>query len=200
MKLSTGNRKLQKEFLIFNLPTKITCPGKTKLCQEACYASKAERIYPETLPSRMNNFDRSKEENFADFAVPAIKEARGPNRSYFRIHESGDFYSQEYFDKWCKVAKAIPDMIFLAYTKNYNLDLKSKPGNFKLYWSVFPDTDLSKVPDKGYRAYTYGIRKGVQYNITGDNRFDKAFVCDGLKCLDCKVCFEKDLDVKFPFH
>ena len=35
-----------------------------------------------------------------------------------RIHVSGDFYSQSYFDAWCKVARARPDMTFYAYTKS----------------------------------------------------------------------------------
>lgn len=197
--LSKGNKKLKDLFLLFNLPTKITCPGRTKLCEEACYGSKAERLYPDVLPSRMKNYLKSKEDTFVNDITYAVKRLRGRNRMLFRIHESGDFYSQEYFEKWCKVAVNIPDMLFLAYTKNFKLNLHNKPKNLKIYYSIFPDTDMTKVPEEELRAFTYGRRKKIDYTIN-DERFEDAYECDGQKCADCKICFEEGIDVKFRFH
>ena len=44
-------------------------------------------------------------------------------------HDSGDFYNQEYFNKWCDIAEALPHIIFYAYTKTLNLDWENKPTN-----------------------------------------------------------------------
>jgi hypothetical protein len=52
-----------------------------------------------------------------------------------RVHVSGDFYSQEYFDAWMKAADNFPDIQFYAYTKSipywqHSLDII--PSNFML--------------------------------------------------------------------
>ena len=198
--LSKGNMKLQDLFLIFNLPTGLSCIGNTPLCTLWCYAKKAERLHPAVRPSRERNFVKSKEPAFVDDMIDAIITTRGTKKLFFRINESGDFYSQEYFDKWCKIAQQITDMVFFAYTKNYELDISQKPDHFRLYYSVFPDTNLELVPKQGLRAYTYGWKKKIYYTVNDSPRFDEAFICDDLKCAECRVCFEQDLDVKFPFH
>jgi hypothetical protein len=52
-----------------------------------------------------------------------------------RIHSSGDFFSQAYFDAWLFVAQANPHLIFYAYTKALPYWIKRReqvPSNFKL--------------------------------------------------------------------
>ena len=39
---------------------------------------------------------------------------------FVRIHQSGDFFSQAYFDSWVLVAQAYPDKKFYGYTKALN--------------------------------------------------------------------------------
>jgi hypothetical protein len=34
-----------------------------------------------------------------------------------RIHDAGDFYSDDYTNAWLKIARAIPDVLFYSYTK-----------------------------------------------------------------------------------
>lgn len=38
--------------------------------------------------------------------------------SILRLHVSGDFFNQSYFDAWLEVAKQTPSKIFYAYTKS----------------------------------------------------------------------------------
>lgn len=52
-----------------------------------------------------------------------------------RIHVSGDFFSQTYFDAWLQVAKNNPSILFYAYTKALPLLVKRLndiPNNFRL--------------------------------------------------------------------
>ena len=56
-----------------------------------------------------------------------------------RIHVSGDFFTQSYFDAWCVVAEDNPDVLFYAYTKSLHfwvISLGYLPENLVLTASV----------------------------------------------------------------
>ena len=107
----------------FNLPTGTTCPfaleckvvvdrmtGKFDVTKGAyrCYASSSER-FPAVRNHRHNNFDFVK-----NGGVPTIpKDCKA-----IRIHSSGDFFNQSYFDMWLQLAKENPTIEFWAYTKS----------------------------------------------------------------------------------
>jgi len=124
----------------FNLPTGTTCPfameckvtvdrytGKFDINrgQYKCYASSAER-FPAVRKSRWDNFEYVK-----NGGVPEIpKDCKA-----IRIHASGDFFNQAYFDMWLELARSRPDVEFWAYTKSLNYWLNrisSIPSNFIL--------------------------------------------------------------------
>ena len=107
----------------WNLPTGSTCPyadeclvkvdrhtGKfdNKSNQYRCYAAAAER-FPAVRNHRWNNFDFIKAGGVP--RVPKKAEA-------VRIHMSGDFFNQKYFDLWLEVCKHYPKVEFWAYTKS----------------------------------------------------------------------------------
>lgn len=107
----------------FNLPAGHSCPfakdckvmvdrqtGKFNIIGKKyrCYASSAER-FPGVRKSRWCNFEAML--NNEPIEIP--KKAK-----YIRIHSSGDFFSQEYFDKWLDVCRANPDVRFWAFTKS----------------------------------------------------------------------------------
>ena len=107
--LKKGNTKVYKNTLIFNLPTHIcglNCAG--------CYAKKAETRFPSTLAYRNRNHYHSHQTWFRQTIYGEISKA-GCN--ILRIHESGDFYSQEYLNKWAAIAQQWPHINFYAYTK-----------------------------------------------------------------------------------
>jgi len=133
--ISLGNHKLPESVAIFNLPAEKTCPGKTEECVRYCYAKKAEYIYWSVVRSRYRNLWASQHSWFVDVMVKRIKKLP-PRVRYFRIHESGDFYSQEYADKWTEIMRR-SDLQFLAYTKSpYRPKMLS---NFALVESILPD-------------------------------------------------------------
>ena len=176
--LSKGNHKLPTTTLIFNLPAVKTCPGSTVKCRKWCYARKSEVCYPQVLPFRMNNWQLSKQDNFVEVISEEIKRSRTVKT--IRCHESGDFYNEEYFEKWVDIALAFPELKFYAYTKVVTLGTKFRPDNFVLllsdddsvfttHWSNFDGvttvTPKKAQPEKGW------------------------FVCPG-NCRTCNKCYD----------
>jgi hypothetical protein len=107
----------------FNLPTGWSCPfaqeclvkvdketGKMENKSDAyrCYAASAER-FPGVRNSRWNNFESAKKGEIP----PLPKQAK-----HVRIHMSGDFFSQAYFDTWLLYCRQHPNVEFWAYTKS----------------------------------------------------------------------------------
>jgi hypothetical protein len=90
-----------------------------------CYAACAER-FPIVRESRWENFED----------IKAGKEIVVPEKAtHVRIHGSGDFFSQEYFDKWIDVCSKRPQTKFWAFTKSVQFwvnRLGSIPDNLTL--------------------------------------------------------------------
>lgn len=159
---TTGNTKLQKMDTVgFSLPAGYTCPF-AKVCKSIahkkggkfksgksikdygdirCYAASNELIYPKVREKRWRNFDLLKKmgsaEKMAELIIKSIKfhEQNNPPIRILRIHDSGDFYSQDYFDAWIHTAYKFPRILFYAYTKALPLWQKRKgdiPKNLRL--------------------------------------------------------------------
>lgn len=107
--LKAGNIKIAKSCGVWCLPTATCgreCPG--------CYAKKAEKLWPNVTPARVWRLEQSLHWGFVDTTVSEILR-RGFKT--VRIHESGDFYSNEYIAKWAQIVKACPGVDFYGYTK-----------------------------------------------------------------------------------
>lgn len=107
----------------WNLPTGWTCPyakeclvkvnretGKFTNDSDSyrCYAASAER-FPGVRNMRWNNFTFA-----SNGGVPELPK----KAEHVRIHSSGDFFSQKYFDMWLQLCRDNPDVEFWAYTKS----------------------------------------------------------------------------------
>ena len=58
----------------------------------------------------------------------------------FRIHASGEFYSQVYVDKWTEIVSMNPDITFYAYTKRiktFDFTKLNTLANFVIIDSLF---------------------------------------------------------------
>jgi hypothetical protein len=186
--LTFGNMKLPKTTAIFNLPPGMTCPGSTDFCKKICYAAKASRIYPSARAHRSEAMEATKDLN--NFKTAILKEL-SENRKVatVRIHESGDFYSQTYFDAWCEIAKGRPDLNFYAYTKTWFLNVLFKPENFTVFYSV-DDTTKHAAP-----IGVDGIAYTSQEKAPDPENKYPGFPCwnfkenKGMKCKDgCTYC------------
>lgn len=193
--ISDGNRRMN--IPTFSLISEHTCPNATELCKKHCYAKKAERAYPNAFINRMTNTFDTLKATFVNETKVLISKKKN---TYIRIHESGDFYSQEYLNKWFKICKMFPGKKFLTYTQMFNLDWKEKPKNMVVYWTIWPDTAI--IPKKGLKAYVIDNGAGkiplYKKNIVG-------FRCkkgkgNTVTCEKCLYCFKGKGNVLFKIH
>lgn len=148
--LSDGNTKLVKtsgesyKVIGFGIPADYsailmgehinTCPGASA-CKAVCYAKQGRYIMEGVHNAKLNNLKASVLPSFVDDTVSELKRRRSYN--VIRIHDAGDFYNQEYYNRWCDIARAMPDRIFYAYTKALHLDLYTgKPDNLRIIQSL----------------------------------------------------------------
>ena len=159
IRYSNANRKLQKlqkrigkRVYSFNLPAGHSCPWALDCFSKAdkvtgkitdgsamkfrCYASSLEALYPSVRKMYHNNYEEIKAfKGNADMISEALLSAMPKKAEVIRIHTSGDFFHQSYFQAWIKVALARPDVIFYAYTKALAFWITYKntiPKNFRL--------------------------------------------------------------------
>ena len=201
--LSIGNnKKLGKRVAVFNLPSGITCPGATIECKKICYAKKAEKNYPAVLPFRKRNLKESKKSTFVN---DILNEIRIKKIKMIRISESGDFYNQEYLDRWKEIWTNCPDVKFLAFTKSFHLDFGELPDNVSLYCSI--DSTTTKIPlEKLPKALTVMKRENVPDGYRYCWPIGKKE--DGTKdpnhyhiCGDkCMLCWDNKVDVAWSKH
>jgi len=152
MNLLTQNAKLKKtsiennmRVLNFSLPAYKTITGKTvcpfaKDCVKYCYAQKGNYRFPSVIKGLNNRYELSKT---ADF-VPKMNATIILERpTHVRIHDSGDFYSIAYLNKWVDIATQNNDVIFYAYTKSikFFIDGLKLPKNLKIIFSEGSKTD-----------------------------------------------------------
>ncbi len=129
----------------FSLPAYKTITGKTvcpfaKDCIKYCYAQKGNYRYPSVIKGLNNRYELSKT---ADF-VPKMNATIILQRpTHVRIHDSGDFYSIAYLNKWVQIANDNKDVIFYAYTKSikFFVDGLALPKNMKIIFSEGSKTD-----------------------------------------------------------
>lgn len=74
-----------------------------------------------------------------------------------RIHDSGDFFSDEYLKAWLHIAFCTPDVLFYAYTKEVTrfrrvLGRQPVPGNFRYLYSLGGKEDHLLDPDRDRHA------------------------------------------------
>jgi hypothetical protein len=132
LKFTIGNSKLTNGTAIFSLPAGHSCPF-AKDCKASadrvtgkltdgphtqfrCYAASLENIRPNVRNLHFHNFDVLRKTKSISEMVSLISNCL-PHANLVRIHASGDFYSQSYFDAWLQVARLHPTKTFYAYTK-----------------------------------------------------------------------------------
>jgi hypothetical protein len=152
LKFAKGNAKLEKDTAIFSLPAGHTCPAAL-LCQSRahkltgkltdgartvfrCYAASAENLFRNIRVSRWRNFESLLAcKGVTAMADLILRSMPVKGIKLCRVHSSGDFFSQSYFDAWVAVARNKPDVIFYAYTKAlpyWIARLGEIPSNFRL--------------------------------------------------------------------
>ena len=122
----------------FDLPAIKTCPFADK-CKVYCYATKGFYQMPSVKAKFERNLEASKLDNFVSEIQKDIDLLKEKGKiDAIRIHSSGDFYNENYLDKWIEIIANNQDIVFYAYTKSLpyfnNPELKYS-DNFKVIFS-----------------------------------------------------------------
>lgn len=145
LKFLKGNAKLDTNIYTFSLPAGASCPFAVECKATAdkawgtiqdgkhqkyrCYAASDEARYPSTRAARHWNFDLLKHENENEM-FRRIKVSLPKKAKIIRIHVSGDFFNQSYFNAWIRVVQKNPNILFYAYTKSLKYWVTYANSNF----------------------------------------------------------------------
>ena len=151
MNLLTQNSKLKKtskelgvRVFNFGIPAyksasgKLTCPMADG-CVKFCYAKKGAYIWSNVQPAFEKRYELTKSDDFVNKMYEEIVKKK-PN--YVRVHDSGDYYSKKYLDKWIDIALLFPEVKFYSYTNMVQMFLNTDlPSNFDV---IFSDSGKQK--------------------------------------------------------
>jgi len=193
--INNNNGKLGQFIYHFSISTK-KCRHKTRDCVRYCYADRGSMRYHQAEDKRYGiNAKWTRHRDFVSLISSQIR-LIVYDCQYFRIHTSGDFYNQTYFNKWVQIANNFQGMKFLAFTRNYELDVSNAPANLILMFSSDPST----------KKYHPSIKRRARVDYQLDNYESveehlelkgKSKVCR-YKCKFCRECWNGDTDVLFP--
>ena len=143
-KLKETSKKLGLKIFNFSIPAYKSVNGETickyaKVCVKYCYAQKGNYTrFPKIGQLMEQRYELSKQSIFIGLMNIEIKKKKA---DAIRIHDSGDFYSKEYLQKWISIAKDNPMVNFYAYTKSLpffkdiilpnNMDIIFSVGGYK---------------------------------------------------------------------
>lgn len=193
-KVTIGNSKLNTICQI-NLPAILSCREDAP-CKKQCYVRRGcynypniKNIYQENLETFLNNPSQAEEDILNQL----------PLMGFCRVHSSGDFYNEEYFEMILRIAQKKKKVYFLAFTKKYELvnDYIMRggdiPKNLKIVFSAWLDFPMSNP---------YRFPVAHYYDPKLKNKIPKsAFPCSG-QCDQCFICWnlKKRQNVVFEKH
>lgn len=139
LKFARGNAKLGSDVYTFSLPAGHSCPFANECLSKAdkktgkltdgpnsefrCFSASTENMYPVVREARWHNFNLLKGKTLHQM-VNLISDSIPKDAEKIRIHVSGDFFSQDYFDAWLGVSAAHHKKLFYCYTKSLNYWIK----------------------------------------------------------------------------
>lgn len=207
LSISPGNAKLEWPYL--SLPAGYTCPmaticknfaakpntkfkdGKSlKAGPEAefmCYAARQQAQYSKTAGK--NSFSNLKllteaaaaggVEGMANLIIESIEYHGHANTDVFRIHEGGDFYSNDYMKAWIAVANHFPSTSFYTHTTSLNFWLSNRasmPKNMRLIASMDKNNEKMIMDNKlRYSRVVYSVEQAQELKLKID--YDDSLAC-----------------------
>jgi hypothetical protein len=145
MNLLTQNSKIKKtskhfgvKLMNFGIPAyksasgKLTCPMADE-CIKFCYAKKGAYIWSNVQPAFEKRYELSKTDKFIESMNDEIRRKKP---DFVRVHDSGDYYSRAYLNKWIQIAIHNPNVKFYSYTNMIQLTKEVQlPDNYDIIYS-----------------------------------------------------------------
>lgn len=153
--LVPGNGKLGATIHHFDLPPVKTCPGRTPLCEQKCYARQGNFAYPSTLERLEWCLTAARR---PDFVKRMLDEIRACDALVVRVHVAGDFYGPAYARKWHEVMRRRPRVRFYFYTRSWRrraiapwLERMAALKNCRAWYSLDRETGAPERVPPGVR-------------------------------------------------
>ena len=116
------------------------CPN-AGACASFCYARNGTYLFKNVRGRHIQNLEYILEEPKRWF-TQMFNEVNQPKMAnkYIRIHDSGDFFSEEYLKMWLLIAGLTPQVTFYCYTKEVSMFKRvvepECPENFRYLYSM----------------------------------------------------------------
>lgn len=190
-RLTNGNKKVKA--LLFSLSPVISCLN-CKSCASTCYAVKSYRQYPNVKALWDSNLELARED-LGKLRLELSDQLSRTKQTIVRIHQSGDFISQDYIDMWISISIEFPNIMFYGYTK------VDKLFDFTVV-DVLPNMNIIRSMVNGKRNY------GSMDYISKLVEEEGVELCpatlpggESIKCgVSCFKCMEKGTKVAFLQH
>jgi len=118
-----------------------TCPA-AGICAKLCYARTNSYMFSNVLAAHIRNLEMVVEDSEV-WEATMLEELthRRYRDKWVRIHDAGDFFSDEYLQAWLRIARSTPDVTFYAYTREVSrfrrvVEQGDKPDNFLYVFSL----------------------------------------------------------------
>jgi hypothetical protein len=147
--LTNGNRELKADGIFtWSLPAlaaklstgknMLVCPS-AGVCANLCYARSGTYNFSNVKAAHTRNLELILD-NPIGWKIrlnEELKTKRYQGGKSVRIHDSGDFFSDAYFELWLDIANDNPDVFFYAYTKEVAMVKRYElPKNFVIIFSM----------------------------------------------------------------
>ena len=147
--LTNGNRELRADGIFtWTLPAlaaklstgknMLVCPS-AGVCAQLCYARSGTYNFSNVKKAHTRNLESIVDdpEGWKNQLTNELKAKRYQGGKSVRIHDSGDFFTEQYFLLWLDIAKENPHVFFYAYTKEVAMVKKHElPDNFVIIFSM----------------------------------------------------------------
>jgi hypothetical protein len=113
------------------------CP-QAGACASFCYARSGTYNFSNVKRRHIQNLEYILEDPDGWFNQ-MLEEVQKPKMAgkHIRIHDAGDFFTEDYLHLWIKIAELTPEVTFYCYTKEVTLFKRQKfPSNFKYLFSM----------------------------------------------------------------
>jgi hypothetical protein len=113
------------------------CP-QAGACASFCYARSGTYNFSNVKRRHIQNLEYILEDPDGWFNQ-MLEEVQKPKMvgKHIRIHDAGDFFSEDYLHLWIKIAELTPEVTFYCYTKEVTLFKRTQfPSNFKYLFSM----------------------------------------------------------------
>ena len=147
--LTNGNRELARDGIFtWSLPAlnarignghNVVTRPNAGVCANLCYARSGTYRFSNVLAAHVRNLETYLNDplDWESRMTSELQARRYRGGKSVRIHDSGDFFDEAYFEAWVRIAEATPDVFFYAYTKEVEMVKRhTLPSNFVIIFSM----------------------------------------------------------------